>query len=909
MSSQDRIDIGNENVNAKGASEWREAEQKWEAREKLLGCDPYSIAGGTTSDVIRQLADMGLLGKNANVQVMTRVVDSILKKAKVMRDSNTPTDLGRTYGISDDPKKPFGGQAIKPILIVLNQLNLITVATRRNAAPRMTWEEAERAWLKLYRTAEGRRILQFMKGGTIKDLLRELVEKGHLSEETHVNAISKRVLTVLRDAGFIELNPDYSFSVTDQGRKRGIVRAEGSEFDGRIVMDKTPSRWNRKHRFFEFFTSSDSEGLVLTALIQLDLFLADSKAELQRRKTERYNRSKTKWLKAQLNWEKKCGALEGLDDIEGGTLYHVLYQLAERGFLSVASWDESNGADEHRDESLCSSDQVSSMIDNLKKPIESLQSGQIGRYVDKKDDQLSIAARVKKAFPEAGLVDFIAGRPASSSLSRYLTSDFGRERGVIYHDGSLKIGRVDVSADGVETILVLLDHLGLLITDRKAIQREREKFEAKKRSIGKRINELEAVRAQLEEEERKKREEREAEEKRRKAEEKRRKAEEKRRKEEEERRKAEEIKQKQAEWCELEQRWRESVKQQHGIQTIRGGALGRVLRECKQKGFLSEDAKCGEIADQIWDVFVKYGIIGDYRDYYLSQFRRERQIEIKNSCRYVGKSRKEEWDTWIECPTEPVFIALSYLQLLKDPAVELAERREPLRKVVQDRGIKKLYHFTQARNLDSIFEHGILSRNEIYSLGIDAAVNDNERWDRRTNGVSVSISGPNYQMLYALKIGKKNRGETCPGDTYVLLELDPSLLYELDCAFYPTNAASNRVRHDSKTDFKSAQALDNMFADGVRCPAGTYSRAKWGLNPWETSDPQAEVMVFEKIPAHYIKCVIFETEEMDYEYSRWVTNRSHIPFKNLLYDDMPFKPRRDYSDWSKGMNAYDDEMW
>ena len=100
-----------------------------------------------------------------------------------------------------------------------------------------------------------------------------------------------------------------------------------------------------------------------------------------------------------------------------------------------------------------------------------------------------------------------------------------------------------------------------------------------------------------------------------------------------------------------------------------------------------------------------------------------------------------------------------------------------------------------------------------------------------------------------------------------------------------------------------------MFADGVRCPAGTYSRAKWGLNPWETSDPQAEVMVFEKIPAHYIKCVLFETEEMDYEYSRWVTNRSHIPFKNLLYDDMPFKPRRDYSDWSKGMNAYDDEMW
>ncbi|WP_308622526.1 DarT ssDNA thymidine ADP-ribosyltransferase family protein [uncultured Enorma sp.] len=235
-------------------------------------------------------------------------------------------------------------------------------------------------------------------------------------------------------------------------------------------------------------------------------------------------------------------------------------------------------------------------------------------------------------------------------------------------------------------------------------------------------------------------------------------------------------------------------------------------------------------------------------------------------------------------------------------------RREEIEKIIQDRGIKKLYHFTQAKNLNSIFERGILSRNTIYNLRIDAAVNDNERWDRHTDAISVSISGPNYQRLYALKKGKQNRGETCPGDTFVLLELDPSLLYELDCAFYPTNAASNRVRHASKTEFQGAQALENMFADGVPCPAGTYSRAKWNLDSCETSDPQAEVLVFETIPARYIKCVLFETEEMDYEYSRRVTNRSHIPFKILLYDDMPFKPRRDFSDWKKAVNAYDDEM-
>ena len=236
-------------------------------------------------------------------------------------------------------------------------------------------------------------------------------------------------------------------------------------------------------------------------------------------------------------------------------------------------------------------------------------------------------------------------------------------------------------------------------------------------------------------------------------------------------------------------------------------------------------------------------------------------------------------------------------------------RRAEIEKIIQDRGIKKLYHFTQARNLDSIFEHGILSRNKINGLKIDAAVNDRERWDGHTDAISVSISGANYRMLYALGKGKQNRGETCPGDAYVLLELDPSLLYELDCAFYPTNAASNRVRHASKTEFQSAQALENMFADGVPCPAGTYSRAKWNLDPCETSDPQAEVLVFETIPAHYINCVLFETEDMVDEYCEWVTDDSHIPYKIVSDDDKPFKPRRDFSDWKKAVNAYDDEMW
>lgn len=228
--------------------------------------------------------------------------------------------------------------------------------------------------------------------------------------------------------------------------------------------------------------------------------------------------------------------------------------------------------------------------------------------------------------------------------------------------------------------------------------------------------------------------------------------------------------------------------------------------------------------------------------------------------------------------------------------IEAKHRAASIKQVVQDRGIKKLYHLTQARNLDSIFEHGILSRNELARRKIDAAFNSKLQCRELADTVSVYISGFNYEVLHTLEQHKRERGETSPGDTLALLELDSSVLYELSCSFFPTGAGVGLFRIEWETSY-GAQALESMFEDGRPSPGGGYSRTKWDLKPWEVSDPNAEVFVFGAIPARYIMRVLFKNEEQIDAYRSWVGDDSHIPYQIVTHEAALFERRRDWLDW------------
>ena len=63
-----------------------------------------------------------------------------------------------------------------------------------------------------------------------------------------------------------------------------------------------------------------------------------------------------------------------------------------------------------------------------------------------------------------------------------------------------------------------------------------------------------------------------------------------------------------------------------------------------------------------------------------------------------------------------------------------------MKRIMEERNIDRLYHFTQASNLKSILEHGIMPKDDLDYLGIVSRCNDEYRFDSCTNLVRVPVS-------------------------------------------------------------------------------------------------------------------------------------------------------------------------
>lgn len=164
-----------------------------------------------------------------------------------------------------------------------------------------------------------------------------------------------------------------------------------------------------------------------------------------------------------------------------------------------------------------------------------------------------------------------------------------------------------------------------------------------------------------------------------------------------------------------------------------------------------------------------------------------------------------------------------------------------IQEVVQQRNITRLFHFTHSDNLSSILENGLLSRSELddETNEYNYDFNDEDRIDGHLDGICLSISFPNAKMFWKYRSLK-------PGD-WVILEINPSILWTKNCAFYPTNAASNNVRFNELELIKGDAAFSALFSDEV-----FGIQRDVNLPAEYTTDVQAEVMVFEKIEPLYI---------------------------------------------------------
>ena len=208
---------------------------------------------------------------------------------------------------------------------------------------------------------------------------------------------------------------------------------------------------------------------------------------------------------------------------------------------------------------------------------------------------------------------------------------------------------------------------------------------------------------------------------------------------------------------------------------------------------------------------------------------------------------------------------------------------EAMQRIVKERNIRCLYHYTQLMNLDSILWSGILSKAWMRRQGVAFAENDPDRFDGELDGISVSVGFPNFKTFYT----KRKQMENDPSvHGWAVLALKPDLLWELPCSFQWANAASREMIAVPLEERRTAEAFGRMFADLPDHPRSGL------ISPWQTTDPQAEVLVFGEIPREYILYANVESED--------VKNSPYIP--DAWRDDLKvypklFQPREDWQEW------------
>jgi hypothetical protein len=168
--------------------------------------------------------------------------------------------------------------------------------------------------------------------------------------------------------------------------------------------------------------------------------------------------------------------------------------------------------------------------------------------------------------------------------------------------------------------------------------------------------------------------------------------------------------------------------------------------------------------------------------------------------------------------------------------------KDVIKAFCKERGINELIHFTKLQNVRGILDIGLNSKDYNCEIAKRHKINDKERFDYRTHMISLSISYPNDKMFYKNRIN-------APKQEWVVLRLSPSILWELDCLFCPTNAANAVISSSNDEALSGSSALRQLFNNRTN-----------KLRTCDPYDSQAEVLVNSHIPTKYIESVIVKTE-------------------------------------------------
>lgn len=203
-----------------------------------------------------------------------------------------------------------------------------------------------------------------------------------------------------------------------------------------------------------------------------------------------------------------------------------------------------------------------------------------------------------------------------------------------------------------------------------------------------------------------------------------------------------------------------------------------------------------------------------------------------------------------------------------------------MKQTVQRRGVKNLWHFTRLDNVQSIIENGIVPRATLEAAGSNVNFNDDYRYDGFKQASCISVSYPNYKMFYILR-------QQNPGVEWVVIAVLPDVLWLKNCAFCSENAASNSMTKIPIQQRMGVEAFERMFDPVENIP----TRNQLGLEDRFTTNPQAEVLVFDTIEIQLIRGFVVSSENVKKQL------QAIYPNIEFVHSNVHYSPRSDYMYW------------
>ncbi len=204
------------------------------------------------------------------------------------------------------------------------------------------------------------------------------------------------------------------------------------------------------------------------------------------------------------------------------------------------------------------------------------------------------------------------------------------------------------------------------------------------------------------------------------------------------------------------------------------------------------------------------------------------------------------------------------------------------------RNVTELIHFTSFDNLSTILKHGLLSVSTQEKMGLKSIRSDSG--NQLLNFISLSISFPNYLMLWNKLHHLDNK--------WIMLTINPIILankYQ-DVLYCPHNATKylNYI-FNYPDQLKGIAGIQRLFSDRITTKAGEKTRGDLALTDNFTSNPQAEVLVKERISIEYITGILAPTNDVHNEVETLVKSRNlNI---NSSYSREYFSYRHDFAYW------------